>query len=368
MGKSKEIINKNTSPMIGNEEIKFLTLSKKYPEYFIHAHNDSKQEGFEYFYSNMTIETLKGFISRFLHLGKGLGIVNRFKIVRNMIRNFRTIFKGRKESFKDIQPYYKRIKNNKKFPPSKHTNSLKSPTSKELWDELIAYAKEKWGLKVGFTKLPTQLIFKGKAVLFKYVLIFIQEMREKMINHAPNTIAGAEVMRVYGTLGLAVNDIARWLRSKGIICQANHPLGGLVNLPPMAAKAGMGWQGHHGLLITPEFGPRHRIAPIFIEKKLFEYTDNQSHRWIEEWCNLCRKCERACPTGAIKSEKKTSIKKVPGIGKTKTCIDREMCFPYFNKTFGCSICIKVCPFSNGINTYKHLKNTVEKRKIKVKVE
>ena len=186
MPKSREMINKNTSPMIDDEEIKFLTLSKKYPKYFIHAHKDSKQEGFEYFYSNMTIKTLKGFISRFLHLGKGLGVVNRLKIVRNMIRNFRTIFKGRKESFKDIEPYYRKIKNNKKCPHSKHTKLLKSHPSKELWNELIAYTKEKWGLKIGFTKLPTQLIFKGKAVLFKYALIFIQEMREKMINHAPH--------------------------------------------------------------------------------------------------------------------------------------------------------------------------------------
>ena len=27
------------------------------------------------------------------------------------------------------------------------------------------------------------------------------------------------------------------------------------------------------------------------------------------------------------------------------CIDIDKCFPYFVETFGCSVCIKVCPFN-----------------------
>ncbi len=91
-----------------------------------------------------------------------------------------------------------------------------------------------------------------------------QEMDKEKIDLAPDLRAGEEVMKVYNTLGLAVNDIARWLRDKhDIRCQSNHPLGGLVNT----------------------------------------------------------------------------------INQTITCIDRIKCFPQFSKTLGCSICIKVCPFS-----------------------
>ena len=103
-------------------------------------------------------------------------------------------------------------------------------------------------------------------------------------------------MKIYNTLGLAVNDIARWLRDKhDIRCQSNHPLGGLVNIPPLAGKAGLGWRGHDGMLITPQFGQRQRIAPIFLQDKLFEFTDNNDHTWIEEYCKSCRRCEKVCP-------------------------------------------------------------------------
>ena len=36
-------------------------------------------------------------------------------------------------------------------------------------------------------------------------------------------------------------------------------------------------------------------------------------------------------------------------------IDREKCFPYFFKTVGCSVCIKVCPFAKGKQAYEKLK-------------
>ncbi len=86
--------------------------------------------------------------------------------------------------------------------------------------------------------------------------------------------AGVETIRVYAKLGKAMNDIARWLRSKGIKCQPNHPVGGLVLFPALAAKAGMGWQRKMGLLITPEFGVRQRLAAIFIDKAYFKFTDS----------------------------------------------------------------------------------------------
>ncbi|TFF63577.1 MAG: 4Fe-4S dicluster domain-containing protein [Promethearchaeota archaeon] len=349
------------SPIKSREEVKFLSMSRKYPDQFLLAETQSKQEGFEYLYSGMSKKEIISRISTMLGLRSDLGFFGKLKMVKTMVRNFIRIFKGRKEGFKDIHSYYQELKKSGTLTSSKVSNLIDSYPNKSLWEQLSAYAKHKWKVHIGFTKLPPKLIFKDKAVLFKHVLICIQEMNKEKIKQAPKIAAGGEVIKTYGTLGLAVNDIARWLRSKGIKSHANHPLGGLVNTPPLAGKAGMGWRGKHGLLITPEFGPRHRIAPIFIEKKIFKYTDTQEHRWIEQWCETCGKCQRACPTQAIQSNAKVSIEGIPAIGRTKTCIDREKCFPYFNKTLGCSVCIKVCPFSKGIDAYIRLKNIVKAR-------
>ncbi|MBA7684131.1 Epoxyqueuosine reductase [subsurface metagenome] len=267
-----------------------------------------------------------------------------------MLKTMRNLQKGMSQSWKDIEPYY----------------DTPEPAPFEpkpgLWDELSKLVGKKWGdVRIGFTELPRQMIFRDKFTLFRYALVVTQQMNKDKIARAPGSQASQEVMRVYSSLGLVVNDIARWLRKQGVRCQSNHPMGGLVNNPSLAGKAGLGWQGRSGILVTPEFGPCVRIAPVFIEHKYFEFTDNHDHEWIADYCELCRLCEKECPGQAINGEKSVSVSGVPGIGAIRTCINRRKCFEYFVKTMGCSVCIKVCPFSQGGGTYELLKATIEKK-------
>ncbi|MFX0148494.1 MAG: hypothetical protein ACFE8E_12210 [Candidatus Hodarchaeota archaeon] len=340
--------------MRGKEEQSFLEFCRKHPNQVVKYHESSVQEGFEYLFSTGFSFPSGAGISRWKMMRERFssGGFSMFKI---MLRYGPKIMKGRKRSFRDLTSYLQEIENStfKKADKPAIAYNLK------LWHEINQYASEKWDIvKIGFTDLPTQLIFKDKFVLFKYALVFMQEMKKDKIDMAPLPTAGLEVMRVYATLGEAVNDIARWLRKKGVRCQSNHPLGGLVCTPPLAAKAGMGAQGRNGMLITPEFGPRQRLAPIFIEERLFDFTDNSDHIWIEEICITCHVCQKNCPANAILEEKRINIDNIPGIGAMCTCIEREKCFPYFLKTGGCSICIKVCPFSNGKKNYEKLKNSI----------
>ncbi len=90
----------------------------------------------------------------------------------------------------------------------------------------------------------------------------------------------------------------------------------------------------NGLLITPEYGQRQRIAPIFVEAPIFAFTDSDEHRWIEDYCALCHRCQKTCPTGAILEEKILGTETIPGIGPVETAIVREKCYPYFNATSG----------------------------------
>ncbi|MFW9822169.1 MAG: 4Fe-4S double cluster binding domain-containing protein [Candidatus Thorarchaeota archaeon] len=351
--------NPDTSepPFPPKAERTYLEYCHKYPEKVIMSHESSVVEGFQYLYSvgfsfpgngSMTSRR-KMMIERFAgDLGKIRGILK-------LLRIFPKIIIGLKRGYRDIEPYLREIKNS----TFENIDNPMPSINNDLWEELNQYSAKKWDIfKIGFTELPTELIFKDKMVLFRYALVFVQEMKKEKIDQAPLSVAGREVMRVYATLGQAVNGIARWLRKKEIRCQSNHPLGGLVCTPPLAGKAGMGWQGRQGMLITPEFGPRQRIAPIFIEKKIFGFTDNLDHIWIENQCKTCGLCQKNCPANAIHEEKQITINNIPGIGAMRTCIEREKCFPYFLKTAGCSICIKVCPFSNGKQTYEQLKSKI----------
>ena len=61
-----------------------------------------------------------------------------------------------------------------------------------------------------------------------------------------------------------------------------------------AHLAGLGWIGKNGLLITPRFGPRIRLASVLTDCEL------EAGTIIEGSCGDCRVCADACPVGALK--------------------------------------------------------------------
>ncbi len=236
------------------------------------------------------------------------------------------------------------------------TRMLEEIDSNGLWNSLNKYTLEKWSIKrIGFTQIPHEFVIRDRYILYKYALVFIDEMRKPYIDDAPQGKAGFETFRIYNHLGKAVLDIGKWLRKRGIKCQPNHPLGGLVSYVPLAGKAGLGWQGMNGLLVTPEFGQRQRIAAIYLELPIFKFTDSTEHRWIEKYCETCKLCQKECPPDAIQDTKKVYNTDIETIGRMARCLDPIKCHPQFNKMDGCSICIKVCPFSQSPGIYKKLK-------------
>jgi epoxyqueuosine reductase len=190
----------------------------------------------------------------------------------------------------------------------------------------------------GYTTVPPSLVFKGKAVLHPNAIVLTMEMDRQRMDTSPSPDSAVMVHETYDRLGIAANEIARRLRSLGYSAQAGHPLGGLALYPPLAQAAGLGWQGMHGLLITPEFGPRVRLAAVFTSIEDLPDTGSEEHAWIEDFCRDCVKCVRQCPPQAISREP------VRHEGGRTTWIDAERCLPYFVRNNGCSICIAVCPF------------------------
>lgn len=205
---------------------------------------------------------------------------------------------------------------------------------------------------IGYTKLPPEFIFKDRAVLYDKAIVLIMEMDKTSVMKAPSLETFKMVMSTYDTLGKTTNFLTEKLRKLGFQAQASHPLGGLVLYPPLAVKAGLGWYGRHGLLITPQFGPCQRIAAIFTNIENLPLSNVNEHSWIGEFCDKCGKCIRACPSQAILE--------LPLEHKSgqKTHILREKCLPLFVKQQGCTICVKECMFTqnnydNVFKMYKH---------------
>ncbi len=192
---------------------------------------------------------------------------------------------------------------------------------------------------IGYTRLPRELIFRKKAVAFDRAIVLLKEMDRDKINQAPSLETFKMVFETYDSLGKNVNELCEFLREHGYNAHGTHPLAGLTLYPPLAARAGLGWHGRHGLLMTPQFGPRQRIAAIFTDIEDLPLSEENPHTWIPEFCATCGLCIRACPPGAIREEP------LPHGAGLKTHIIRKKCLPYFNNHQGWTVCIKECMFT-----------------------
>jgi len=263
------------------------------------------------------------------------------------LRNIRIIGKHLRSCIKEGELAIKSIKNN-------NDNFIHSITDEQLKD-FKKYAKSLGIDNIGFTKIPRQLIFKERAICYENAIVLIKEMDKNAISKAPSVTTLKSVFETYDTLGILTNKLTDYLKENNFYAQASHPLGGLVLYPPLAQKAGLGWLGKHGLLITPKFGSRQRISAIFTSINNLPYNKNNKHKWIKDFCDKCNKCVRKCPPKAIFD---TAIVHP---SKRETHIDRKKCLPYFNKNYGCSICLKECVFSNI--DYNKIKESFEKKRI-----
>ena len=230
----------------------------------------------------------------------------------------------------------------------------KTEISEEFLKQLEEFAESVGIGNIAFVRLPPELIFQQFGVLYENAIVLTMEMSKEKLDQAPSQATMNMVFGTYDDLGKAANKIAEFLRDHGYVAQADHPLGGLVLFPPLAKEAGIGWIGKHGLLITPEFGPRVRLAAVYTNIENLPIANSNPHGWIADYCNMCGICIKQCPSGAILEN---PILQENG---RMTCIKQRDCFEYFAQYYGCSVCIKVCPFSKTTDAYERLKRVVEK--------
>jgi epoxyqueuosine reductase len=214
-------------------------------------------------------------------------------------------------------------------------------------EEIESLARRSGISSIGYAKVDRRWVFRKKAILYPHAIVFAMEMDKKRIDTAPSAACMKTVMETYRDQGRVANKIASQLRQLGYGAHAGHPLMGLALYPPLAQAAGLGWMGLNGIIITPEHGPRVRLAAVFTSIENLPYSTENEHSWVEAYCDSCRVCIRKCPPQALYGE---PVRHENG---QLTYVDNKRCFPYFNEYYGCSVCIKVCPFNH--TPYEKLK-------------
>jgi epoxyqueuosine reductase QueG len=137
-------------------------------------------------------------------------------------------------------------------------------------------------------------------------------------------------------------SMARLLEKKGF--RAYHQMAsaggtdrrylmGLLSLKHLSIQAGLGVIGRNSLLITPQFGPRLRLAALVTNAEVA-----QDEPLEVDFCKHCEKpCIAVCPVKALGE---------PSRGEPYR-INKYACQQYLNTRPTCGLCLEACPVGSN---------------------
>lgn len=116
----------------------------------------------------------------------------------------------------------------------------------------------------------------------------------------------------------------------------------------VAQRAGLGFIGKNGLLITKEFGSFVYLGEI-VTNIQFEPDEP-----VPNGCGDCTRCITGCPTGALLGDGRMNAKKCLSYQtQTKGMMPKEYRRKIRNTIYGCDICQRVCPYNKGKDFHFH---------------
>lgn len=174
------------------------------------------------------------------------------------------------------------------------------------------------------------------------VIVLAMELDYDTIRRTPAVETASD--RGYSNICLVVPMVARFIQELGYRAL---PAGNDTALSiPLAVDAGLGEMGRNGLLITDRFGPRVQIGKVFTDLPLLH--DQPVDLGVQAFCEVCRRCSDACPSGALTRGERTAdaINISVNSGLLKWPVSPDRCFPFWVANgIHCSTCIRVCPFN-----------------------
>lgn len=116
-----------------------------------------------------------------------------------------------------------------------------------------------------------------------------------------------------------------------------------------AKKAGVGWIGKNGNLISTRYGSFFFIGELLVD--IEQPYDKKEP--VRDHCGTCTRCIDACPTKAIIADRVVDARKCISYQTIERSEGPEESFRgrLAGRLFGCDICQDVCPWNQGIEPH-----------------
>ena len=204
-------------------------------------------------------------------------------------------------------------------------------------------------------RLNPKKLMNGAKSIISIALAYPSQIKKEEMEKLDDVARGQFARTSWGhdyhrVLHHKINQLTRLIKQKAEGEARFLPMvdtGALIDTA-VAHRAGLGYVGRNGLLITKEFGSFVYLGEIITN---LEFEPDEK---IEISCGDCMRCVEACPSGALLGD---------GIMDGKRCLSYVtqakgmMPLAYRpkigNVIYGCDICQLVCPHNQGKDFHLH---------------